>query len=83
MLYKIENKYYIRVAPRKYTEVKFVLKNDDVVIQPTSNRIESNGTMVITQVDFQKEKDNIKSDLLKDNCSDDTKETVTKYRKRR
>ena len=84
MLYKIENKYYIRVAPRKYTEVKFVLKNDDVVIQTTNNRIESDGNTVITQINFQKEKDNIKSKLLNDNCSSDKQEIVgTKYRKRR
>ena len=67
----------------KYTEVKFELKNDDVIIHTTSNRIESNHTMEITQIDFQKEKDKIKSELLKDNCSGETTETVTKYRKRR
>lgn len=84
MLYQIENKYYIRVAPMKYTEVKFVLKHNDVVIQPTSNKIESTGTMTITQIDFQKEKDNIKSKLLNNNCSSDKQEIVgTKYRKRR
>lgn len=84
MLYQIENKYYIRVAPRKYTEVKFVLKHDDVVIQTTNNRIESDGNTVITQINFQKEKDNIKSKLLNNNCSSDKQEIVgTKYRKRR
>ena len=65
MLYQIENKYYVRVAPMKYTEVKFILKNNDVVIQPTKNKLESNGRTIIKEFNFQHEKDNIKSDLLK------------------
>lgn len=83
MLYQIENKYYIRVAPMKYTEVNFILKNDDVVIQPTRNKLESNGRTIIKEFDFQKEKDNIKSKLLNDGNSNDTGEITTKYRKRR
>ena len=70
----------------RYTEVKFVLKNEDVAIETTKNRIESNGNTVVKEFNFQKEKDNIKSDLLKQNkCSDSeqTKSTTTKYRKRR
>lgn len=86
MLYQIKNKYYIKVAPMKYTEVTFVLENDDVIIKPTRNKIESNCETQIKEINFQKEKDNIMSNLLK---KDDTtvcekKETVgTRYRKRR
>jgi hypothetical protein len=71
----------------KYTEVNFILKNDDVVIQPTGNRLESNGQTIITEIDFQREKDSIKSDLLKQEKSvhldDETTSVTTKYRKRR
>ena len=67
----------------KYTEVNFILKNDDVVIQPTRNKLESNGRTIIKEFDFQKEKDNIKSKLLNDGNSNDTGEITTKYRKRR
>ena len=71
----------------KYTEVNFILKNDDVVIQPTRNRLESNGQTIITEIDFQREKDSIKSDLLKQEKSvhldDNTTSATTKYRKRR
>ena len=63
MIYQIENKYYIRVAPMKYTEVKFVLKNDDVVIEVTQNRLIANGSMQIEEINFQREKDNIKASL--------------------
>ena len=84
MLYQIENKYYIRVAPMRYTEVKFILKGDDVVIQPTRNKLESNGRTIVSEFNFQKEKDNIKSKLLNDiSDSSKTETTITKYRKRR
>lgn len=86
MLYQIKDKYYIRVAPMKYTEVTFVLKDNDVIIKPTRNKIESDSETQIKEINFQKEKDNIMSDLLR---KDETtvcekKETVgTRYRKRR
>lgn len=64
MIYQIENKYYIRVAPMKYTEVKFILKNDDVVIETTQNRIIVNGNMNIKEINFQQDKEKIKASLL-------------------
>lgn len=85
MIYQILNKYYIRVAPRKYTEIEFMLKNDDVVIKTTSNKLEANGETVITTFDFQKEKDNIKKRLLNESNMEEGNSTVLnkKYRKRR
>lgn len=64
MIYQIENKYYIRVAPMKYTEIKFVLKNNDVAISTTQNRIIANASMKIKEINFQNEKENIKASLL-------------------
>ena len=64
MIYQIENKYYIRVAPMKYTEVKFALKNNDVVIETTQNRIIVNGNTHVIEKNFQQEKENIKASLL-------------------
>lgn len=83
MIYQILNKYYIRVAPRKYTEIKFILKNDDVVIETTSNKLEANGNTVITTFDFQKEKDNIKKELINKQGEEDGSIKINKYRKRR
>lgn len=86
MLYQIANKYYIRVAPMKYTEVKFELKDDDVVIKITQNRILANASMKITEINFQKEKENIKTSLLNSKKeTSDSKETSargSKYRRR-
>ena len=86
MLYQIENKYYIRVAPMKYTEVKLLLRNNDVVIEVTGNRIISNSDTVIKEINFQGEKEKIKASLLEEKKQ--TKETSntsvrgSKYRKR-
>lgn len=71
MLYKIENKYYVRVAPMKYTEVKFELKHNDVVIKVTSSRIIATGDMNIKEINFQKEKENIKASLLEETKQED------------
>lgn len=83
MIYQIKDKYYIRVAPMKYTEVKFVLRNDDVVIETTKNRIISNGGMTIKELNFQQEKEKIKASLLdtrKEVC--ETTPRSSKYRRR-
>lgn len=85
MIYLINNKYYIRVAPLKYTEIDFELKNNDVIIKPTRNRIEANGNMIIKEVNFQNEKEKIKHSLLdkdENDSSNDVEET-RRYRKRR
>ena len=86
MIYLIANKYYIKVAPMRYTEIDFFIKNNDVVIQPTKNRIESNSGTKIQEIDFKKEKEKIKRNLLKkddDNNSDYNGVVTTKHRKRR
>lgn len=83
MLYLIANKYYIRVAPMKYTEVKFVLKNDDVAITVTNNRLISNASTVIKEINFQKEKEKIKASLLEEtNNTSNNSVRSSKYRKR-
>lgn len=83
MLYLIENKYYIRVAPMRYTEVKLIPKDNDVVISVTNNRLLANGNMDIKEINFQEQKETIKASL-----QNDTKEVSktsirsSKYRKR-
>lgn len=70
----------------KYTEVKFVLKNDDVVIETTQERLIANGSMQIKQINFQQEKENIKASLLdvkEKTCKTSTTGTRgSKYRRR-
>ena len=69
-----------------YTEIKFVIKNNDVVIEPTKNKIEANSNMVIEKIDFQKEKEKIKEKLLKEEKTENSNHSGindTKYRKHR
>lgn len=80
MIYQIDNKYYIRTAPMKYTEIEFLLKGNDVVVKPTHNRILANGHMSIKEINFQTEKDKIKKKLCNNG---DTQETAVKGSKHR
>lgn len=64
MIYQIKNKYYIKVAPYLYKEIDFILTNDSVTIKTLSNKIEITSGVDIKQIDFQKEKDSIKKQLL-------------------
>lgn len=83
MIYQIENKYYIRVAPMKYTEVKLVIKNNDLVIETTQNRIITNSGMQIKEINFQQEKENIKASLLeKPNETSNNSVRGSKHRRR-
>ena len=83
MIYQIKNKYYVRVAPMKYTEVKFVLEKDEVVIKTTGNKLISNADMEIKEINFQQEKEKIKANLLKptEKTCESTPRT-SKYRRR-
>ena len=83
MLYQIENKYYIRVAPMKYTEVKLILKDGDVVIKTTANKIIISGDTAVKEINFQKEKENIKKELTNNGDTQQTTITSSKHRKRR
>lgn len=80
MLYKIANKYYIRVAPMRYTEVEFVIENDDVIIKPTKNKLLANANISIDEINFQKEKENIKKKL---NNNSDVKDTTVRTSRNR
>lgn len=86
MLYQLSNKYYIRVAPMKYTEVKLIVKNNDVVISITNNRMIADRNTVFTEINFQKEKEKIKASLLEETKDTSNVNNISvrssKYRKR-
>lgn len=58
MLYKIDNKYYVRVG-KDFTEVELVFKDNDVDLKPTNNILEDNGTIKFDTINFLAEKPNI------------------------
>lgn len=66
MIYQIDDRYYIKISPRQYVQLDFNIVDDDVILVPTSNKIEINPLNVdIKQIDFQNEKEKIKLMLKK------------------
>lgn len=59
MIYKIENKYYIKLYDTVYKEVKLSIKNKELIIEPTKNKLESNSDTKISVVDIDKEKEKL------------------------
>lgn len=55
MLYKIDNKYYVRVG-KDFTEVELVFKDNDVDLKPTQKVLENNGNINYEEVNFLQEK---------------------------
>ena len=55
MIYKIENKYYVRVG-KDFTEVELVFEDNDVDLKPTQNIIEDNGNLNYQEINFLNEK---------------------------
>lgn len=65
MIYQIDDKYYINVAPNVYKEIELRLEQDDVIIVPTKNKREVYKMSEVKQIYFQNEKDKIKEKLQK------------------
>lgn len=55
MIYKIDNKYYVRVG-KDFTEVELVFKDNDVDLKPTQNILENNGKLDYKEINFLQEK---------------------------
>lgn len=66
MIYQINDRYYIKISPRQYVQLDFNIVDNDVILVPTSNKIEINPLNVdVKQIDFQNEKEKIKLMLKK------------------
>lgn len=72
MIYQIQDKYYINVAPHIFKEVNLCLKNDDLILVPTNNKIEVYKMCDVKQIFFQNEKENLKKKLFQNNYQDKT-----------
>lgn len=87
MIYKINDKYYIKISPLKYKEIEMELIDNDVKVVAKQNTIEATGNMVITPIDFQSQKDKFKEQLLQNQNEDSDEGEINyaetrKYRKR-
>lgn len=58
MIYKIDNKYYVRVG-KDFTEVELVFKDNDVDLKPTQNILEDNGNIKYVEINFLQEKQSL------------------------
>ncbi len=85
MIYQIEDTYYIKVSPIQYVQLDFEIKEDELILVPTKNKIEVNSTDTkIKEINFQNEKDIIKNKIMSvDNEPRHNKEKKTSYRNKR
>lgn len=82
MIYQIKDKYYINVAPHIFKEINLCLKNDDLVLVPTNNKIEVYKMQEVRSICFQHEKDNLRKKLFSTK-KEETTATKSRPRKRR
>jgi len=73
MIYSYENKYYVNISPRIYCEVEVQLKNDELRIQPTHNKIELSPNAEISKIDLTTLKTQLKSNNKNDKHSVENK----------
>lgn len=59
MIYKIDNKFYVKVSGQ-FVEIELVYENNDVSLKPTTNKINNGPELKVEELNFM----SIKSDLL-------------------
>ena len=65
MIYLINGKYYVKISPLTYSEIKLELTGEDLNLVPIGNKIEVNSDIKIKEIVFRDEKDNLKKQLKK------------------
>ena len=81
MIYKINNKYYVKIG-YEYNEIDIVLDDKgDVALVPLKNRIEGNG-LDVKQINFLEQKENLKKELLSKNKQKSTTDDDEFHQKR-
>ena len=65
MIYLINGKYYVKISPLTYSEIKLELKGEDLNLVPIGYKIEVNSDIKIKEIVFRDEKDNLKKQLKK------------------
>jgi hypothetical protein len=71
MIYQIDDKYYINVAPNVYKEIELRLENDDLILVPTNITREVYKMYEVKQIYFQSEKETLKEKMKKSLLSED------------
>ena len=63
MIYLINGKYYVKISPLTYSEIKLELKGEDLNLVPIGNKIEVNSDIKIKEIVFRDEKDELKNKI--------------------
>lgn len=80
MLYRIGNKYYVKVQGY-YKEVDLKVNGDNLEITPNGNEIEVTNVSNVEALDMNYHKENIMKAIEKRNKKSETFETTKKYHK--
>ena len=82
MIYKIANKYYVKISPMVFSEVELVVENNEVVIKPVGKKIEVSAKTEVSAINLADEK----AKVLKNHNKKDVETTEyrpSKYNRRK
>ena len=82
MIYKIANKYYVKISSMIFSEVDLVVENDKVVIKPIGNKLEVNAKTEVNAINLADEKAKILKNYNKKNV-ETTEYRPSKYNRRK
>ena len=68
MIYKIANRYYVNISPMIFREVDLVVKNNQVVVEPRSKKIEVTANTNLSTINLADEKIKILEEHNKRDC---------------
>lgn len=75
MIYKIKNNFYVKVG-NKLAKVNVKLNNDDIILEPTKEKIEITKDLKYDVLNFEQDKKEIKRVLNNKRYSDDEIERI-------
>lgn len=75
MIYKIKNNFYVKVG-NKLAKVNVKLNNDDIILEPTNEKIEITKDLKYDVLNFEQNKKEIKRVLNNKRYSDDEIERI-------
>lgn len=75
MIYKIKNNFYVKVG-NKFAKVNVKLNNDDIILEPTKEKIEITKDLKYDVLNFEQDKKEIKRVLNNKRYSDDEIERI-------
>lgn len=82
MIYKIANKYYVKISPMVFSEVELVVENNEVVIKPVGKKVEVNANTEVAAINLADEKTKVLKNYNKKDV-ETTEYRPSKYNRRK